>query len=158
MEITIYRRHTKQCSQKNNRYAPRCGCPLWGEFNWPQAETTLNGKKLRPGQNKWTLKARMKAEALRHAAKLENDLESLLEGKPVRQKSPSIENAIQEWLVFRAKNALSNTKPKYIGNKLVEWCRIASLTVDSTHTLVVHPVMMRYLTPSRLSTSSNSVS
>lgn len=123
MEITIYRRHTNQCSEKEDRYAPRCGCPLWGEFNWPQPQTTFDGKKLRLGQNKWSLNTRMKSEALRHAAKLENDLEALLEGKLVRHKSISVEAAVLEWLTFRSKNGLTNTKAKYMGNKLVEWCK-----------------------------------
>jgi integrase len=135
MEITIYRRHTKQCSQRNDRYASRCGCPLWGEFNWPQAQTTLNGKKLRPGQNKWTLRTRLKTEALRHAAKLESDLEALLQGKP-SQKNVTVEAAVREWLAFRSKHGLSNTKAKYMGNKLVEWCKnndllfLGSITPD----------------------------
>jgi hypothetical protein len=42
------------------------------------------------------LSARTKAEARRHAAKLENDLEALLEGKPIRQKSITVEAAVQE--------------------------------------------------------------
>jgi hypothetical protein len=111
MELKIFRRHSADCPDKADRYAPRCGCPLWGEFNWPQSQTTLDGKRLRQGQNKWTLKTRTKAEDLRHAAKLENDLEALLEGKPVRQKSITVEAAVQEWLTFRSKNGLTNTKP-----------------------------------------------
>jgi hypothetical protein len=123
MELKIFRRHSADCPDKADRYAPRCGCPLWGEFNWPQSQTTLDGKRLRQGQNKWTLKTRTKAEALRHAAKLENDLEALLEGKPVRQKSLTVEAAVQEWLTFRSMNELTNTKPKFMANKLVDWCK-----------------------------------
>lgn len=29
MEIAIYRRHSADCPQKADRYAPRCGCPLF---------------------------------------------------------------------------------------------------------------------------------
>lgn len=123
MEITIYRRHTKQCSQRDDRYAPRCGCPLWGEFNWPQAQTTFEGKKLRQGQNKWSLKARTKSDALRNAAKLETNLEALLEGKPIRHKSITVDAAVSEWLAFQSKNGLTITKPKYMGEKLVRWCK-----------------------------------
>ena len=96
MEIKIFRRHSADCPDKTDRYAARCGCPLWGEFNWPQSQTTFEGKKLRQGQNKWTLKTRTKAESLRNAAKLENDLEALLDGKPVRQKSLTVEAAVQD--------------------------------------------------------------
>ena len=123
MEVKIFRRHSVDCPDKADRYGSRCGCPLWGEFNWHQAQTTLDGKRLRQGQNKWTLKTRTKAEALRHAAKLENDLEALLEGKPVRQKSITVEAAVQEWLTFRSKNGLTNTKPKFMGDMLVNWCK-----------------------------------
>jgi hypothetical protein len=34
MNITIYRRHSGHCPEKANRYAPRCGCPLWFQFVW----------------------------------------------------------------------------------------------------------------------------
>jgi hypothetical protein len=29
---------------------PKCGYPLWGEFNWTQSQATLDGNKLWPGQ------------------------------------------------------------------------------------------------------------
>ena len=38
------------------------------------------------------------------------DLEALLDGKPVRQKSLTVEAAVEEWLPFRSKN-LSATTP-----------------------------------------------
>jgi hypothetical protein len=123
MEIKIFRRHSADCPDKADRYAPRCGCPLGAEFNWNQSQTTLDGKKLRQGQNKWTHRTRTKAEALRHASKLENDLEALLEGRPVRQKPMTVEAAVQEWLTFRSKNGLANTKAKFMGDKLAEWCK-----------------------------------
>lgn len=123
MEIKIVRRHSGDCPDKADRYAPRCGCPLWGEFNWPQPAITFNRKKLRHGQNRRSLNARTKAEALRHAANLENDLEALLQGKPLHQNSITVEAAVQKWLTFRSKNDFTNTKPKYMGNMLVEWCK-----------------------------------
>lgn len=87
--------------------------PVPNHFRWEEA----------PQRHKWTLKTRTKAEALRHAAKLEHDLEALLDGKPVRQKALTVEAAVQEWLTFRSKNGLTNTKPKFMGDKLVEWCK-----------------------------------
>ena len=88
MEITIYRRHIKRCSQKDDRYAPRCGCPLSGQFNWPQSTTKFDGKKLKHGQNKWSLNARTWSEAQQNATKLERDLEALIQGKPPASPSP----------------------------------------------------------------------
>jgi integrase len=122
MEITIYRRHIKRCSQKDDRYAPRCGCPLSGQFNWPQSTTKFDGKKLKHGQNKWSLNARTWSEAQQNATKLERDLEALIQGKPAR-KSLTVEAAVQEWLYFRSKIGLTNTKPKLMGDKLVDWCK-----------------------------------
>jgi hypothetical protein len=49
MEFTIYRRHLADCDQTADRYAPRCGCPLWFQFNWKQASTSLDGNKLKRG-------------------------------------------------------------------------------------------------------------
>jgi hypothetical protein len=57
MEITIYRRHSADCPQKADRYAPRCGCSLSGQFNWPESITKFDGRKLKHGQNKWSLNA-----------------------------------------------------------------------------------------------------
>lgn len=45
MEITTYRRHSADCKHKDDRYHPRCGCPLWFQFNWSQPETTLDGNE-----------------------------------------------------------------------------------------------------------------
>ena len=54
-------------------------------------------------QNRWSPKrARTNAEALRSAAILENDLEALLQGKPVK-KSVGIEGAsVSQYLIFQA--------------------------------------------------------
>ena len=67
MEITIYRRHSASCPQKAYRYAPRCGCPLSGQFNWTRSATNLDGKKLKHEQNKWSLNARLWSEAQQNA-------------------------------------------------------------------------------------------
>jgi hypothetical protein len=82
MEILIYRRHSKTCKHKNDRH-PRCKCPLWFQFNWPQQSTTLNGRKLRSGQNKWPAETRVMSEAQANAKRLDSDLTALLEGRPL---------------------------------------------------------------------------
>src|SRR5450631_1837290 len=84
MDIAIYRRHSAGCDQKADRYAPRCGCPLAFQFNWKQVSTTLDGKKLKRGQNKWTANTRSWSEAQTNAKKMEKDLENLLQGKTIR--------------------------------------------------------------------------
>jgi len=154
MEITIYRRHSAHCPQKADRYAPRCGCPLSGQFNWPQSTTNLDGKTLNHGQNKWSLNARIWSEAQQNATNLKNDLDGMLAGKPVRQKSITVEAAVQEWLAFRSKNGLTNTKPKFMGNKLVEWCKkndvllLSAITPDRA-------IKFRMLLPFRTGDSSS---
>jgi hypothetical protein len=35
----------------------------------------------------------------------------------------TVEAAVQEWLDFRSKDGLTNTKAKLMGNKLVDWCK-----------------------------------
>jgi integrase len=121
MNITIYRRHSADCDQTTDRYAPRCGCPLWFQFNWNRASTVLDGKKLKRGQNKCTANTRSWSEAQTNAKKLEKDLEDLLQGKTVRH-GVTVEVAINEWQEFREKNGLTNTKPKLMGQKLIDWC------------------------------------
>ncbi|MGA2992894.1 MAG: hypothetical protein ABSD88_20685 [Candidatus Korobacteraceae bacterium] len=51
MEITTYRRHSADCPEKGDRYAPRCGCPLWFQFNWKWAVTVFDGNKLKRGHS-----------------------------------------------------------------------------------------------------------
>jgi len=109
MEITIYRRHSADCKHKDDRYHPRCGCSLWFQFNWTQPETTLDGNKLRRGQNKWSAETRIWSEAQTNLKRLRADLEALLEGKPVRQ-SVTVKAAVNKWLEFRRKNGLTSTK------------------------------------------------
>jgi integrase len=121
MEITIYRRHSAHCKHKDDRYHPRCGCPLWLQFNWSQRETRLDGKKLRHGQNKCSADTPIWSQAQIRAKRLTCDLEALLEGKPVRQHV-TVKAAMEEWLEFRSKNGLTNAKAKLMGDKLVAWC------------------------------------
>ena len=133
MEITIYRRHSADCPQKADRYAPRCGCSLSGQFNWPESTTKFEGRKLKHGQNKWSLNACTWSEAQQNATKLKKVLEALLEGKPV-QKAITVETAVQEWLTFRLMNGLTNTKPKFMAHKLVEWCKTDDVLLLSATT------------------------
>jgi integrase len=121
VEITIYRRHSAACPEKGNRYAPRCGCPLWAQFNWKQSPVELDGRKLTPCQNKWSLDTRVMWEAQRKSKKLGEDLENLLQGKPIR-RNVTVEAAVKEWLEFRAKNGLGSEKAKLMGDKLINWC------------------------------------
>jgi len=121
MNITIYRRHNADCPQKADRYHPRCGCPLWFQFVWKNGKTVYDGKKLNY-QNKWSAETRSWSEAQSRAKELEKNLQALAEGKTVRQKGVTAEDAIREWLEFRSKNGLSNTKADLMGRKLIEWC------------------------------------
>jgi len=122
MEITIYRRHSADCKHKNDRYHPRCGCSLWFQFNWTQAETTLGGNKLRRGQNKWSAETRIWSEAQTNVKRLRTTLEALLEGKPIRKKV-TVQAAVEEWLKFKRQNKLGIKKAKLMSDKLIAWCK-----------------------------------
>jgi hypothetical protein len=85
---TIYRRHAKDCSQSQDRYAPRCGCPLWLQFNRQKPSTVFNGNKLRQGQNKRAAGTRIWSEAQANARKLEKELEDCTKSGPEKGNSP----------------------------------------------------------------------
>lgn len=121
MTTTIYRRHANDCPEKSNRYAPRCGCPLWFQFVWKNGKATYDGKKLNY-QNKWSAETRSWSEAQSKAKELEKNLRALAEGKTVNQRGVTVEDAIREWLEFRSKNGLDNTKADLMGRKLIDWC------------------------------------
>lgn len=122
MEITIYPRHSGNCKHKADRHYSRCRCPLWFEFNWPQPKTTLNGRNLRSGQNKWPAETRMWSQAESNARRLNSELEALLQGKPARQ-NVTVQAAVEEWLKFKEQNRLGITKAKFMSDKLVAWCK-----------------------------------
>ena len=134
MTITIYRRHGAACSERSNRYAPRCGCPLWFQFLWKHGKTAYDGKKLNY-QNKWSAETRSWSEAQSRAKELEKNLQALADGKTI-PKGATVENAVQEWLEFRSKSKLDNTKADLMGRKLTEWCEkneillLAGITTD----------------------------
>lgn len=154
IDITIYRRHASNCAYKSDRYHPRCGCPLWGQFNWPKSGTLFEGKKLNRGQNKWSLETRSWTEAPTAAKQLSNDLNTLLEGKPLQPKEKEIEVALQEWLDFRSKSGLTNTKAKLMGDKLLEWCNGNNVLLLSALT-PEHAVKFRMSLPFRTGDSSS---
>jgi hypothetical protein len=76
---------------------------------------------------------------------LEKDLEDLLQGKTVRH-CVTVEAAIKEWLEFREKNRLVNTKPKLMGQKLIDWCEkneiflLTAITTDRVMLTDFQPV------------------
>ena len=57
-EITIYRRHNEDCPDRDDRYAPRCGCALWFQYQF-------DGKQRQHGS-----RARTFTEAQRNATEL----------------------------------------------------------------------------------------
>jgi site-specific recombinase XerD len=122
MEKTVYRRHVSGCLHSGDRYSSRCRCPEWIEFTWPSSNTSFDGRKLNRGQNRWSLKTRSNKEAQKWADKLMNELEDLLQGKPVRPTDKGVEDAVNDWLEFRSKNGLTTVKAKLMGDKLINWC------------------------------------
>jgi hypothetical protein len=148
MEITIYRRHSAGCKHKDDRYHPRCGCSLWFQFNWTEPEATLDGNKVRRGQNKWSAETRIWSEAQTNAKRLTTDLEALLEGKPVRQ-NVAVKTAVDKWLGFRSKNGLTSAKDKLMGDKLVTWCEkndVVLLTAITTERAMEFRMSLPYRT------------
>jgi integrase len=126
----------------------RCGCPLWFQFNWSQPDTTLDGKKLRRGQNKWSAETCIWSDAETKAKRLNSDLEALLQGKPVRQNI-TVKAAMDEWLEFRSTNGLDNTKADLMGRKLIEWCNsndVVLLTAITTERVMRFRIKLPFST------------
>lgn len=46
MTFTVFRRHNRETCDSENRYDPRCGCPLHVQFVWKGAPGVFEGKKL----------------------------------------------------------------------------------------------------------------
>jgi integrase len=60
-------------------------------------------------------------EALSRSKELEKDLQALAEGETVN-KGVTVGQAVKEWLEFRSKNGLDNTRADLMGRKLTQWC------------------------------------
>lgn len=62
----------------------------------------------------------------------------------------TVEAAVKEWLEFRSKNQLGNTKAKLLGDKLVAWCKehetitkpLASQTPIETNAIIIPSKML----------------
>ncbi len=159
MNITIYRRHRADCPHKADRYHPRCGCPLWFEFVWENGHTVYDGKKL-IYQNKWSAGTRSFSGGQSKAKELEKNLKALSEGKTVK-KGVTVEEAVKEWLEFREKNGLTNTKADLMGRKLMEWCEkneILLLTAITTDRAISSACPFRSVPRTRPACPSTGVS
>lgn len=108
-EITIYRRHSNDCADGDDRYAPRCGCPLWFQYQ-------LDGK-----QRQHSGHARTFTEAQRNATELRTKLEA---GEPLEDNSGiTVERSTDEWLKVRGQDGRNDYKAKAIVGRLREFCK-----------------------------------
>ena len=98
-------------STRTTATIPGAAAPLWFQFNWSQPDTTLDGNKLRHGQNKWSAETRIWSEAQTKAKRLNTDLEALLQGKPVRQ-NVTVKAAADEWHFVREPHAATSDARK----------------------------------------------
>ncbi len=108
-EITIYRRHNEDCPDRDDRYAPRCGCALWFQYQF-------DGK-----QRQHSSRARTFTEAQRNATELRNKLEA---GEPLEDNTGiTVERATDEWLKVREQDGRNDDKPRAMVNRLREFCK-----------------------------------
>jgi integrase len=114
---------------------------------WKNGKAVYDGKKLNY-QNKWSAETRSWSDAQSKAKELEKNLQALAEGKTV-SKGATVEDAVKEWLEFRSKNRLDNTKPDLMGRKLTGWCEkneILLLTALTTDRVVKFRISLPFRT------------
>jgi hypothetical protein len=120
MEITTYRRHAVDCKHKDDRYHARAVAPSgfsstgrnrtrrWTVTSFAVGRTSglprpASGRKPRRKLSGLTLTSKPYCKAsVRH--------------------NVTVKAAMDEWLEFRSKNGLDNTKADLMGGKLTEWC------------------------------------
>jgi len=140
-DVRVYSRHNKDCPHKSDTSYMKCQCPKW--MQWQQ-----DGKPVQVSAKTRSF-AGVKEAAERQTRLLRGEIV-----KPKNPKSLTIEQAVKDWLEFREKNGLGNTKPGLMGRKLVEWA-------DANNVLYLHELTSEHIIrfrnslPYRTKTSSS---
>ncbi|HEV2395928.1 MAG TPA: hypothetical protein VGS27_03155 [Candidatus Sulfotelmatobacter sp.] len=138
--IILYRRHGlkegSRCPHSDNRYHPRCGCPIWMQFQYAKNRPLFNvhGHRLRHGQNLVPTTARSWGEAQDIAKAFRQKLDA---GIPTADHSGlTIKDATDKWLKVREQDGRKDDKARSMVKKLLEFCErdgvrpLQALTTD----------------------------
>jgi hypothetical protein len=118
--LTLYRRHLKRCSKKDDRYWKRCSCPMW-------VEGTVNGTYIRHS---------LQTASWERAQGLALEIESADDPKalPAKKEEPiTIQQAVDEYLEdAKARDLAESTLAKLdtiFRKQLLGWARSEGYTL-----------------------------
>jgi integrase len=110
-DVRVFSWHAKKCPHKDDRSYLKCQCSKW--LQWQQ-----DGKTIQKSAKTRSF-AGVKAAAERQTRILRGEVIAAAAPKP--GKSLTIEQAVKDWLKFREKNGLGNSKSNLMGRRLSEW-------------------------------------
>jgi integrase len=115
-DVRVYSRHSGICPRKDDASYLKCTCPKWMQY-------VLDGKTRRESANTRSF-AGVKLAA-------EDKTKQLRGETPVvaPESGKTVEMAVAEWLKFRSASGLNNDRTKYLGGKLVDWCKMNQLAI-----------------------------
>jgi integrase len=139
-DVRVYSRHSPECPKKDDTGYLKCDCPKWIQY-------------MRDGKTKRESAGTRSFAGVKLAA--ENKTKELRGGAvAVELTVSSLESAVNDWLRFRETNGLNNDRTKYLGGKLVTWCKENGVTF--LHQLTTGKVIQfRSSLPYKTTTSSS---
>lgn len=141
--VRVYTRHSANCKHRKDATHAACDCPKWFQYQ-------LDKKQVREPAG-----TRSFEQAKKFAA--DRDWGEAPAAKP---GVATVEQAVQDWLAFRAVEGKGNRKAKFVGQKLVDWCRdngIVYLREITTNHTTQFFMLMSEVYASKTSKTSNSL-
>jgi integrase len=115
-DCRVYSRHSADCAHKNDPTHLKCNCRKWLQYQ-------LDKKTIQVSAETRSM-AGVKLAAEKKTAELRGEVPTVAAEPDLK----TVASAVKDWLEFREKDGLGNTKPESLGRKLTEWCNEHSIT------------------------------
>jgi integrase len=135
--IRVYSRHSDNCNR--NSAHVKCDCPKWLQYQ-------VDGRQVRE-----SAKTRSFTQAVIAAEKKAKELSGEV---PVTASKVTVEQAVKDWLAFRAQEGMNSEKPRLMSGRLLAFCKEKGITFLSGIT-AAHLTALRATLPYRTTTSSS---
>jgi site-specific recombinase XerD len=147
MNIQVYRRHTRACDHRSDKYYKRCECPIWFEANVmgrrfeTKAERWVKTPNRESIQNRWSSHERNWGVAERQARLLEQQYDDIESGKTTQQPdAKTVAQAIELFLANkRGENLAADSlyRHEHVTASLLKFCDDAGVLLIKDVTLDV---------------------
>jgi integrase/recombinase XerD len=147
MNIQVYRRHTRACDHRGDKFYKRCECPIWFEANVmgrrfeTKAERWVKTPNRESIQNRWSSHEKNWGVAERQARLLEQQYDDIESGKTTQQPdAKTVAQAIELFLANkRGENLAADSlyRHEHVTASLLKFCDEAGILLIKDVTLDV---------------------